>query len=120
METQHAINEHLQRWNSACKQYRSEFEAHSQAKALYEHNKAQHMRRSMMGDPPTSKAAAEVLADADEDLYALNLERLKAEAAAESTRKFLDWCRAKSDALRSEHVDERMASQLYADRGPGA
>lgn len=114
------INEHLLAWDKLILTYRDHTNEAARAENEYRRARAKFIVRARDDDTKLSQAAAETLADADDEVMGIRLHKVAAEAEAESFKQKLWWCRYKADALRSEHVDERMASQLYADRGPGA
>lgn len=87
----------------------------AQTEAEYKHQRAVFIATNRAEDAKLTQSAAETLADADDDLHQLRVARLGYDAEVEAFKAKLHWCRAKSDALRSEKVDERQQNLLYAE-----
>lgn len=120
MSAQQKMNDVLLEWDGTTRTYRREVEEAGRAKAEYERDRARFIVKARAGNDRMSQAQAETEAAADDDVYASRLAMLAAEAKAESTRQRLYLMRAKSDALRTERVDERESNRLYADHPAGA
>lgn len=116
MSIQHKINETLVEWDSLSKAFRAAAVKAAGAEAAYRHARARFIVEARGLDPKKTVAAAEVEADADDAVYSLHLARLSTAAEADALSKRLTLMRAQADALRSELVDDREASRLYAER----
>lgn len=117
---QQEINAHLLEWDRMILQFREYENRAARADNDYRHGRARFIITAKADDPRLSHAAAETLADADDEVMRLRLLSKGAEAEAKSFMEKLKWCRAKADALRSEKVDERESNKLYADHTGGA
>lgn len=102
-------------WNSLILAYRAQESKAAEAENTYRRERAKFIIVARDADPKLSQAAAESLADADENVMNLRLARVAAEAEVRAMVEKLRWFRSRADALRSEKVDERMANKLYSE-----
>lgn len=119
MSIQQEMNNLFVEWDRTSKQYKNELVSAAAAEADHKRERAKFIVSARSENPKLSAAQAETMAEADDDISELYLERLGSAALAEATKHRLFMLRAKSDALRSEKVDEREAARLYADH-PGS
>lgn len=117
---QSEINKHLLEWDKIARAYRGAMNTAAEAENDYRRERAKFKLRALDADPKLSQAGADTRADADDPVMGLRLRKEAAAADVEAYRQKLYWCRAKADALRSEKVDEREASRLYAENPAGA
>lgn len=118
--TQQRLNDHLMRWDREIKEFDAAIRAYGERKADHEYRRAVVAETAKAKDPKLTGAAAERLADADEEAYRLHREFRAAESTVEAKKARLRWCAAVADALRSEVATERAERQLYADHGSDA
>lgn len=118
--SQQQINEHHAEWNRLILLFRDAETTAAQKENAYRRERAKFIIRAKDADPKLSQAAAETLADADDRVMGLRLERMGAEAESKGLKEKLFWCRSKADALRSQMVDEREADRLCRDHPVGA
>ena len=102
-------------WDKIINAYRTAVKKQAQTEAEYKHQRAVFIATNRAEDAKLTQSAAETLADADDDLHQLRVARLGYDAEVEAFKAKLQWCRAKSDALRSEKVDERESNKIYAE-----
>lgn len=117
LPTQVRLNNHLIRWNEEIAQFEAALKAYGEAKADLEYRRAVTIQTAKHQDEKLTQAAAERIADGDQETYRLHREYRAAEALVEAKRARLRWCSAVADALRSEVSTERSERQLYADHG---
>lgn len=115
MSVTHKINGLFVEWDNVTKQYQKELANAAHAEVEHKREKARFIVRARAEDPKLSATQAEMEADADDEIADLYLARLGTAAMAEATKHRLFMLRAKSDALRSEKVDERESNRLYAE-----
>ncbi|MDR6867652.1 chromosome segregation ATPase [Microbacterium resistens] len=115
LPTQARLNQHLVRWDSEIKAFDAVISEYGQKKADLEYRRAVVMENAKSSDEKLSQAAAERVADADQEAYRLHREYRAAESSIEAKKARLRWCAAVADALRSEVSTERAEAKLYAD-----
>ena len=120
LPTQQRLNNHLIRWDQEIREFDAAVQAYGERKAdlLYRRGVVQETAKAE--NPKLSQAAAEKVADADDEAYRLNRAYQAAEASIAAKKERLRWCSAVADALRSEVATEREERKLYADHGPDA
>lgn len=114
LPTQARLNQHLVRWDSEIKAFDQAIHEYGQKKADLEYRRAVVMETAKNAEEKLSQAAAERMADADQEAHQLHREFRAAESSVEAKKARLRWCAAVSDALRSEVSTERSEAQLYA------
>lgn len=120
MTVQNEINNHLLLWDQFIRHAREAGLKAAQSEAEYKRDRAKFVAWYKATNPGASQVAAESAADANETLHVRRVARLSDDAEVEACRMRNQWFRAKSEALRSEKVDERESSRLYADNPAGA
>ena len=120
MTIQNDINQHLIRWDEFIIHARKAGLKAARSEAEYKRDRAKFVASYKAMNPGASQAAAESAADADDTLHIARVTRLSDDAEVEACRMKHHWFRAKSDALRSEKVDERESSRLYTETPAGA
>ena len=120
LPTQARLNQHLIRWDTEIKEFDAAIRAYGQKKADHEYRRAVVMETAKNTQEKLSQAAAERMADADQEAHQLHREFRAAESTVEAKKARLRWCAAVADALRSEVATERAERQLYADHGSDA
>ena len=114
LPTQIELNQHLAAWDHDVREYRDALITYGRRKAELEYRRAVVKLAARDADPKLSAAAADVIAEADHELYELHLAFRLVEGAVDGLRARLRWFAAKADALRSEVATERAEAQLYA------
>lgn len=111
------LNQHLVRWDREIKEFEAALVAYGERKADHEYRRAVVMEEAKHRDEKLAQAAAERIADGDQEAHRLHKEFRGAESMVEAKKARLRWCAAVADALRSEVSTERAEAQLYADKG---
>lgn len=115
MSAQHNLNRHVEDWGVLSREeYAPALHNEAVAKANYEREFARFVVRQRSKDPKLSVAFAEMLANADENISDLYLQKLTAEAVVEAIKKNIDIAKAKFEAIRSEVATEREESKISA------
>ena len=120
MSVQAEINSCLMDWDTLLRAYRDAGRQSAQAEADYRRARARFIVRAKADDPKLSQAAAETLADADDEIMAFYVRRLGKAHEMDAMAKKHHWFREQAAYLRSEKVDEREASRLYSENPGGA
>ena len=119
MSAQHDLNITLAGWSTLTHEYRLQAPKAATAAAKSRSARAREIRTLLIEDPKMAIGRAEYLADGSEDVEAMLLERLVADAVIDAMKQRLKWFEAETDRLRSLVVTERAQDALHGTYGEG-
>lgn len=115
MNARERAESHDQQWSQVLFSFREAKVQAAQARATYKSLRARTIIAAKAENPRLSQAAAETLADAEDDVYQAHLEMLSAEANAEALVYKHTQLKEYSKQLLTDRVDERTRDQLHSN-----
>ena len=115
MDARARAEAHHHEWSQVLISLRDAKKAAARARATYKHMRARIILAAKADHPRISQAAAETLADAEDEVFEAHLDMLEAEGYAEALVYKHTQLKEYAKQLLTDRVDERTRDQLHGN-----